>query len=257
MVAGDATFQQNGSALNIDTFTDRTIIDWQSFNIGNGESVSINQPNVTSATLNRVVGNTSTNIIGSLISNGKVAVINPNGVLIDQNGVIDTHGFIASTLDISDQSFLSGDQLLFSGSSENGVVNQGTILARQGDVFLLGKTVENAGDISAEDGSIGLVAGSQVVLRKAGDGHLAVEVAVSDEENRVTNTGNVEAIKSNLEDNGGNPYQYAMDTGETSGIGALTIAGGRVTLSAGDSGDVVNSGTITACLLYTSDAADE
>ena len=82
VVAGGAEFQQVGSELQIITNSDRTIIDFQDFSIAAGDITNFIQPNANSATLNRVVGNLPTEIIGNLVSNGQVAIINPNGVLI-------------------------------------------------------------------------------------------------------------------------------------------------------------------------------
>jgi len=55
---------------------------------------------------------------------------------VGRSGVVNTHSFAGSTLDVSDSSFLSGVGLRFSGSSTAAVRNDGTIQALGGDVFL-------------------------------------------------------------------------------------------------------------------------
>ena len=264
VVSGSATFSRDGGVLEVVTGTDSTIIDWENFSIGVDELTNFVQPGIDSAVLNRVVGSLPTNILGSLVSNGRVAIINPNGVVIDSSGMIDTRGFVGSTLDVTNESFLANGDLAFSGQSGAGVTNNGVILAREGDVFLLGREVSNTGEIIAENGNVGLGAGSRVILKKDGDDHFYIEVAESQEGDRVDNSGRISALREDLR-NGADPYAQAMYTGENQDISGVTLQrGGGVFLSAGGEGLVVQSGEIDVssettggCLLYTSDAADE
>ena len=114
-----------------------------------------------------ISGNPS-QIYGSLQANGRVFVINPNGILAGPSGQIHTKGFVASTLDVPDASFLSGANLILSGNSGATVRNQGSIQALGGDVYLIAHNVENDGTISAPQGTVGLAAGSQVQLVQSG-----------------------------------------------------------------------------------------
>src|SRR3954447_9470376 len=70
VTAGSATISQPtaGSQL-IDQSTGRAVIDWQSFSIGRGSSVTFRQPDAASVTLNRVVGGDASRILGSLSAN--------------------------------------------------------------------------------------------------------------------------------------------------------------------------------------------
>ena len=87
----------------------------------------INQPSANSFSLNRVVGSTPSSIAGQLNSNGKLMLINPNGVVITPNGVVNTKSFTASTLDINNQDFLK-DNYSFKGNGKSkGVINSGKI----------------------------------------------------------------------------------------------------------------------------------
>src|SRR5512139_3029575 len=69
VVSGQAQVATNGSSMTV-TNSANAILNWQSFGIGAGASVRFNQPNSSSAVLNRVVGNDPSNILGSLSSNG-------------------------------------------------------------------------------------------------------------------------------------------------------------------------------------------
>jgi large exoprotein involved in heme utilization and adhesion len=57
VVGGSATIQGQGSgAVTINQATQNAIINWQTFNIGRGETTTFNQPNSSSTALNRVIG---------------------------------------------------------------------------------------------------------------------------------------------------------------------------------------------------------
>ncbi len=105
---GNVSFNQpNASTLNI-TNTPGAIVNWQQFGIAQGELTRFIQQSASSAILNRVTGQDPSQILGQLQSNGRVFLINPNGVIFGQNAVIDTAGMIASTLNLSDDNFLNG-----------------------------------------------------------------------------------------------------------------------------------------------------
>ena len=61
--------------------------------------------------------------------------------------MVDTGGFLASTLDISDENFLSGGDLRFKGTSDASVVNLGKISASSSDVILIARTVDLLDDV--------------------------------------------------------------------------------------------------------------
>src|SRR6202451_2682229 len=57
VVGGSATIQGQGSAaVTINQASQNAIINWQTFNIGQGETTTFNQPNSASTALNRVIG---------------------------------------------------------------------------------------------------------------------------------------------------------------------------------------------------------
>ena len=96
-------------AMTVTQSSDRAIINWQSFSIGDGNRVDIRQPDARSVLLNRVTGETTSTIAGSLNANGQVFLINPNGIQITSTGTVRAAGFVASTLDIGDDDFMRGD----------------------------------------------------------------------------------------------------------------------------------------------------
>src|ERR1700753_1689004 len=81
VAGGSATIAQTGSHLDINQSSTNAVIDWQSFSIAGGESVGFHQPSATALAVNRVTGVDPSVIAGSMTANGRVVLVNPNGVL--------------------------------------------------------------------------------------------------------------------------------------------------------------------------------
>lgn len=173
--AGSASIAGGAGNTTINQASQNVAINWQSFNIGQGEAVRFVQPNSSSVALNRVLGSDPSSILGSLSANGKVFLLNPNGILFGQGAQVNVGGLVASTLNLSDSDFMAG-KYNFSGASTASVLNQGSINADGGYVALLGANVSNEGVISAKLGTVALAAGKAMTLDVAGDGLLNVTV---------------------------------------------------------------------------------
>ena len=106
VVHGQATFQQAGKALTV-TNSPGAIINWQQFNIDRGELTRFVQQNAASQVLNRVVGVDPSRILGTLQSNGRVFLVNPNGIVFGPGSQVDVAGLVASTLRLSNADFLN------------------------------------------------------------------------------------------------------------------------------------------------------
>jgi len=247
VVNGDALIQNIVPGLTtIVQSTDRAVIDWQSFSIGAGERANFIVPNATSATLNRVLGYDPSILNGTLTSNGHVFLINSNGIVFGQGSMVDVAGLTASTLNIGNGAFMAGGEMLFSGNSEARVRNAGVIKASSGDVFLIGYQVSNSGTIRAPNGTVGLAAGSEVLIRPVGDERVVVRTASgSHKKYGVSNSGVIEANVAEIKAHGGNVYALAIrNTGRVAATG-VTTQGGRILLKA-DGGKIKNSGTLVA-----------
>ena len=167
VISGSAVFSQAGNALNI-TNTPGTVINWQGFSIGSAEITRFIQQNKLSSVLNRVTGGEASSILGQLLSNGRVFLINPNGVFVGGGAVIDTAGFVASSLRLADADFLAGRFKFDEMPGAGKVVNQGQIKAGDGGfVYLVAPQVENHGVITSPTGEIVLAAGKSVELVNA------------------------------------------------------------------------------------------
>ena len=210
-----------GYILTIDQQSDKAVIDWHSFSVGKDNTVNFNQPSGDSATLNRVTGDFTSEIAGRINANGSVFLVNPNGIMVTKDGVIDTGGFVASTLDIDNDDFLNGDYA-FTKSGANGVVsNRGHISVDDGGfVALLGGAVKNNGTVRALVGKVGFAGGEKIVMSFGNNDFLRVEVP--------TDTWD------KLTDSQGNKVAATIDLG-----GKVDSRGGFVDITVADASDIL------------------
>ncbi len=241
VIAGDAVINEaNGSTLSIDQLSDRAVIEWEGFSIEQGETTRFFQPNNTSAILNRVTGGDPSEIHGALQANGIVWLINRNGVLIGPSGQVDVFGFLGSTLDIDNDASMNGGDAVFEGDGVGKTVNLGSINAVGGDVFLVGREVDNQGTIGALDGTVGLAAGNRVLVKSQGE----ERVFVSAGEGLVTNTGEIRSAMAELKAHGNIGALAINNSGMIRANGVRNV-GGRVILDSGND-NLFNSGEIYA-----------
>jgi filamentous hemagglutinin family protein len=165
VINGQVTIDQSVAGTTTITNTPNAIINWQDFNIATNETTRFIQENSQSAVLNRIVGGNPSEILGQLFSNGKVFLINPNGMVFGAGSVIDTQGLIASSLNLSDNDFQKGNFHFIAGSSAGDIVNEGVIHAgKDGNIVLIAPTIENHGALQSDGGSITLAAGQELIL---------------------------------------------------------------------------------------------
>ncbi len=252
VVNGAAGFSQNGKTLTV-TNTPGAIINWQSFSIGQGEVTRFVQQNASSAVLNRVVSGDPSQILGQLQSNGRVFLINPNGITIGAGARIDTAAFVASSLGLKDADFLAGKMRFDQAGDGATVINHGTIVTQSGGhVYFVGKDVANHGVIHTPKGEIILAAGKTVELINPKEPNVRVEVSATG--NSVVNLGQIIATGGVIGLFGGSIRQAGVVSANTAEIGAngkiVFKAKRDITLEAGSrteaSGPNVNgAGTIT------------
>src|ERR1043165_211571 len=129
VTSGSASISGSPGNATIHQQSQRAIIRWNDFSINQGETTTFVQPGSSSATLNRVTGGNASQLNGTLNANGKVYLVNPNGVVIGRTGRVNTAGFTGSTNDVSDADFNGGGDMNFKGHSGNSVINNGKIRA--------------------------------------------------------------------------------------------------------------------------------
>jgi filamentous hemagglutinin family protein len=237
-VHGTAIFDRNGSNLLVTTTngagTSHSVINWQTFNVPGGSTTYFQQPNTASTSINRVTGGDPSSIYGKLGSNGKLVLVNPSGIAVGQGAVVDTAGFTASTLFMSEADAVAG-RMVFSGGAGSLTIGDATILARGGDVVLIGSRVQaDSKAVVQADGAAILAAGEKVEITGRGLEGIHLEVQAG---NEAVNLGTLK----------GDAVGIFAGTLKHSGLiqaKATSAAGGKVVLKA--AGDNLVSGTVIA-----------
>ncbi len=244
VISGNATFSQIDNTLNVQATND-AIINWQSFSIDKNETTNFLLPTVDSTVLNRVVGPDLSNISGKLESNGNVYLINPNGILISKDGIINTASFLASTVDIKDHLFLNKN-LIFDIDSNTSIVNLGSITTTQGDITLLSYHVKNEGQLESKNGSVLIGGGKKFILMPHEKEKLSVAISVENEkeEDGIINAGVIKALQVELKADG-NIYKHAIKNEGMINATSVKKENGKVFLVAQNS-EVTTNGKIKA-----------
>ncbi len=242
-VHGQASVSQQGGNVLVTTQngpgTSHSAINWQSFSVPGGSTTRFQQPTAASLSINRVVGGNPSAIYGTLSSNGRLVLVNPSGIAVGAGAVVDTAGFTASTLRMSDADALAG-RLVFGGDGLGGgaLTVDGKIVARSGDAVLIAPSVQvgRQAVVQSPNGATLLAAGQKVELTGRG----------------------LEGIRMELQAPGDQALNLGILQGDAVGIfagqlkhsgliqaTAVSAQGGRVVLKAG-AGDALVDGRISA-----------
>ena len=251
--AGSASIgRPDTGRMQIDQGSNRAILSWDRFSVGTGGEVVFNQPSSTSATLNRVRGGDISHLDGNIRANGEVFLINRNGVIVGNNGMVNASGFVASTLDIGNEDFLSGNLTFQGDGASAGVTNHGDITVSSGGfVAMLGGAVTNTGTITAPLGRVGLGAGERATLDLSGTGFLQVALpsATDGDGTLITNSGRISADGGLIEMRAATARDAVRNAINLSGVvEARTVSGrdGAIRLGGGSGGRVRVTGTVRA-----------
>ncbi len=170
---GDVDHDTGPDTLTINQRTPTAIVDYDSFDIGAGNTVNINQPSSQSGFLGRVVGSDASSILGNLNSNGSVYLVNPHGIFFGENAIVNVQRLVASTLDITDDDFINGGDSFTVAGDGGTVENHGTIVAQT--VALLGESVANHGTIRADHIGFGAGHNAHVLVDHAAGGRIEMD----------------------------------------------------------------------------------
>ncbi|QJW53208.1 Heme/hemopexin-binding protein [Serratia plymuthica] len=249
IVAGKGDISTSGQQMTINQQSDKLITQWDGFSVGANEGVTFNQPGSNSVALNRVVGVNGSDIQGKIDANGKVFLVNPNGVVFGKNAQVNVGGLVASTRDISNADFLAGKNR-FVGKSQAEVRNDGTLTAAQaGSVALLGARVSNQGVIQAQMGSIALGAGDDITLNFDGNKLLNLQVDGAAVNALVQNGGLLKAEGGQVlmtAKAASDVLQTVVNNQGTITATTLSNQAGRIVLDGGNGGVVNVAGTLDA-----------
>ena len=266
--AGQANAVRVGSTLTINQASSNATLNWQSFDISADGKVQFVQPSSTAVALNRIYQADPSQIAGTLTANGRVFLINQNGIIFGQGAQVNVGGLLASTLDINTTAATSGlvapaafSQAAFDAFS-NGLasgditIGKGATIttAAGGQVLVFAPNVTNEGTISTPGGQTVLAAGSSIYLASNTDPSMrGLLVEVGGTGGNVTNgvAGNSTATSSDqlvgqILAKDGNVTLAGLAVNQLGRVSATTSINenGSIILQAGDGGTIVGSGTV-------------
>ncbi|MBC7603631.1 MAG: filamentous hemagglutinin N-terminal domain-containing protein, partial [Ramlibacter sp.] len=193
-LVGSASLLQQGNNLLVTTRNGAgglSVLNWQSFSVPPGSLTQFVQPSTSSLSINRVQGNDPSRIFGTLISNGRLVLVNPAGITVGAGAVVDTAGFTASTLRMKDADALAGRLVFGDGGLAGGLAINGQVLARHGDVVLIAPSVETGANALVQAaGSTVLAAGRKVEI--TGRGLEGIVLQVQAPTDRAVNLGTLQ-----------------------------------------------------------------
>src|ERR1700743_312225 len=239
--SGSATVSAPSSSKTVVKQTSQgVVINWKSIDINKSEVTQFTQPNAKSGAINRIGGQNASQILGTLSANGKVVLINPNGIAFGKGSKVNVGALIATTTDGSDSDLLAG-RFTKAGSATGVVSNAGRINAN-GTVALVAPSVSNAGVVTAKVGSVSLGGTNKCTVDVNGEG--LVSFAAGDaSKSSVNNTGKITG--ANVSMTARTAEGLATGVVNTSGIVTATGVngtGGNIVLDAGDGGSIAVTG---------------
>lgn len=265
--SGAATAVQTGNNLAVKQTSNTAALNWSSFNIGAGGKVVFTQPSSSSIALNRIFDANPSTIFGTLTANGQIYLINANGFMFGSGANVNVAGLIASSLNMSTDTFNNGilSPFLqskpalqpFTDASNNDLANTGTIqvasgatltAASGGRLLLAAPTVQNAGTLSAPEGQVILAAGQKVYLDASADPTLRGLLVEVDGGGQAANklTGLLSAAHGNVSMVGlmVNQDGRVSATTSVSANGSVTLIGGDTNLYGSGSTIPTRGGTV-------------
>lgn len=221
----------------------KAILNWTTFNVGRETTVNFDQQgNASWVALNRVTDPSArpSQVAGRIKADGSVYIINRNGIIFTGSAQVNVSGLVASTLNITNAKFLRDIVTPRWENEATFAVDPGVVAGSvtvdagarietrpQGQVLLLGNSVENAGTIRTPGGQSLLAAGNAVYLKASTGAGLRGYLAEVDGEGAAVNRGDILAERGNI-------TLVAKDVTAGGRIGATTgvTSNGSVTLQA-------------------------
>jgi filamentous hemagglutinin family protein len=279
---GSATISATSNTMTVNQTGNSALLNWARFNISPDGTVNFVQPSATSTAINRVHSQTDpSRILGNLNANGRVYILNRNGVLFGDGAKVNVAGLVASSLDITQAAVdngiagaaLQGGQAAFDTfeDADGNPWPAGTVRVERGATITTGEggqvlmfapeQIVNEGTIKTPGGQTLLAAGTPVYLLTSTNENLRgllVEVKVG---GTVTN-GNAQA-NSGVQDptklvgqivaERGNVTLAGLAVNQEGRVSATTTVreGGSIRLQARDGGSVLVAGGSSSQLVAT------
>lgn len=246
VVAGDLTVNEvSANHTHYIHTANVNIVDFYKFGVLKGNQLDVVMPDAGRA-LYRVIGNSSSEIMGTLNANGSLFLVNQNGVLFGQGSEVNVGNIVASTLNISNDAFLQGNYQFTAGQLVGNVENRGVIKTQnEGYIVLLGSTVDNSGTLVANHGSVVLGSAQEATLDFFGNGLVKAKLSGDALEATIKNSGNIYA-DGGLVQMATSARAAAINTSGIVQANQLVERDGMIRLEGGDHAKVQVSGQLIA-----------
>lgn len=217
-------YSADGRTMTIKQEDQTIVLNWDSFDIGAGYTVSFEQPKGGRAfnTVNDVAAGSVESVInGTLSANGEVILQNRNGVIFGPNARVQVGSLVASALKVADAAYTKG----FRAFQDRSAAFDGTL------------TVDG---VEKQDGYIAVEKGAEIKALAGGD---IIMVAP-----RVINKGNIQVSNGGQATLAAGRTVYLFAQADLAQRGMLVAVDNFATPSAGnaDVGQVINEGTVVA-----------
>ncbi|WP_339799515.1 filamentous haemagglutinin family protein [uncultured Marinobacter sp.] len=227
------TTKDGHTTVRIEQTADKAILNWETFNVGRDTTVDFEQQ-ANWAALNRVNDPNArpSQIQGRIQGDGTVMIVNRNGVVFSGSSQVNVRNLVAAAADISDQQFserglyvdTNGSQPTFTDAAGNVTVDAGARITTHepesvtqggGYVLLMGREVNNAGEITTRRGQTTLAAGEDFYIRKG----------AGTEANQASTTRGNEVAST---------WEAGSDAGTATNEGLIVAREGDITLTGHD-----------------------
>ncbi|MGE4652884.1 MAG: hypothetical protein AAEJ53_18505, partial [Myxococcota bacterium] len=231
VVVGDASFVRDagGQRLDIHTATDLTVVDFEQASVGSEETLNVFQPtDQVSQFWARDGSGAATHIDGSVWSNAQVGYLNPYGIFLGGEALLDVSTFVAGAGEVSNEDLVAGRLHVRGLRGEVGVAAGAEILASQA-VLLAGRRVANYGHIQAPGGLVAFASGGEVRFSKlAGRLHVRAEAPALDPGGwSIEQAGRVDAAGGYVSLTAGDHYSLALNHSGITRARDIELAGGE------------------------------
>ena len=257
VASGLANYYIHGNQALVNQVGDKSILNWQTFNVSPGHSIQFQQvdnlavqnlvqdANFTS--LNRI-WDASPSVIAGIITQAagqkaNIILVNQNGIAFMGSSQIDLNSFTASSLNIADSfilnSFLTASSTTpqFDGTGGFIKVFEGARITAgsQGRVMLLAPTVVNMGQVEASGGQVIAAAGTKMFLSSASGTDSSVRGLLI-EVDSPAGLANFDTVNSSVKDGVLDGHTVALTDpvldklGHVTNLGELSASLGNVTM---------------------------
>lgn len=270
-VAGKFDISSVDGNMTVDQQQERVVIDWESFDVGKNASVHFDQEQSNWAALNRIYDIKPSQILGKLSADGKVYLINQNGILFGPDSTVNVRSLVASALNIADADFLNSELKYRYGTDESGndnpqgyldaegyvlpdgatVSNHGVITVKyNGAIYFIAPNVENYGELKTESGRIALIGGEDATINAST--RLDVDLDDVGSVGSVDNKGSISAAS-------GDVGLYGRNVNHDGVIRAVTalFKNGRVQLRASERISTGTDSQILSTVVESDDKAND